>query len=163
MERQTVYNIIESISTTSTEIFADFSMIRFNPGLQNSFDKTVAWIITADTKNKYTKKQTTANIGAFELKNGIFETEVYLRFHTNSEYDRLSGAQIAELHNWRQYSAGKRSATGDPEGGGRGHYGRRVGRGGRGRGRGGRGRGIGQGRGNFESQVSAIIAKNCRK
>ena len=39
-------------------------------------------------------------------------------------------------------SAGKRSATGEPEGDGRGSYSERGGRGGRGQGRGGRGRGI---------------------
>ena len=57
-------------------------------------------------------------------------------------------------------SAGKRSATGEPEGDGRGSYSERGGRGGRGQGRGGRGRGISQGRGNFEIQVAAIISKN---
>ena len=38
----------------------------------------------------------------------------------------LSGAQRAKIHNWRHSSAGKCSATGDPEGGGRGRYGSAV-------------------------------------
>ena len=46
-ERQTVYNIIESISTTNPEILADLLMIPFNPSLQNSFEKTVALVIYA--------------------------------------------------------------------------------------------------------------------
>ena len=50
-------------------------MIRFNPSLRNSFDKTVAWLITADTKNKSDKNQTTANIGSVEVKNGIGELD----------------------------------------------------------------------------------------
>ena len=87
-------------------------MIRFNPSLRNCFYKTVAWPITADPKKKYAKKQTTYNIGAVELNNGIGENRVHLRFHTGSEYDRLSGAQRADLHNWRHYFAEKRSATG---------------------------------------------------
>ena len=91
-ERQTVYNIIESISTTIPEILAALSMIRFNPILRNSFDKAVAWLITDDPKKKSVKKQTTANIGAVEVNNGIGENGVHLRFHTSSEYDRLSGA-----------------------------------------------------------------------
>ena len=131
-------------------------MIRFKPSIRNSFDKTVAWMTTADTKNKSAKQQTTANIGAVEVNNGIGKTGVHLRFHTGSEYDHLSGAQIAELHNRRHSSAGKRYATGDLEDGGRGRYG---GRGGRGRGSSGRGRGRDRGRGNFESQVAAIISK----
>ena len=122
LERQTIYNIIEFISTTIPEILAALSIICFNPSLRNSFDKTVAWMITADTKKKPAKKQTTANIGAVEVNNGIGETGVHLLFHNRIEYDRLSGAQRAELHNWRHSSAGKRSATGYPEGGGRGHY-----------------------------------------
>ena len=96
------------------------------------------------------------------MKNGIVETVVHLRFHTGGEYDRLSGAQRAELHNWRHFSAGKRSATGDPEGGGRGRNGGRGGQGGRGRVRGGRERVRGWGRGNFESQVAAIITKTTK-
>ena len=60
----------------------------------------------------------------------------------------------------RHSSAGKRSATGDHECGGRGRYGGCGGRGGRGgRGRGGCGRGRGRGGGNFESQVATIISK----
>ena len=124
-------------------------MIRFNPSLRNIFDKNVPWLITADPKKKSDKKQTTSNIGAVEVKNGIRETGVHLRFHTGSEYERLSGAQIDELHNWRHSSAGKRSATGDPECGGRGLYGGRGGLGGSGQGRGGSGRGRGRDRGNF--------------
>ena len=123
------------------------------------FDKTVSWMITTDPKKKSTKKQTTASIGAVEVKNGIGEPGVHLRLHTSSEYDRLYGAQRAEIHNWRHSSAGKRSATGDPEGGGSGSYDGSGGRSGCGRGCGGRGRGRGRGRGNFESQVAAIIAK----
>ena len=134
-------------------------MICFNTSLRNSFDKTVAWLITADTNNDSTKKKTTANSGAIEVNNGIGETGVHLRFHTGSEYDRLSGAQRAELHNWRHSSSGKLSAAGDPEGDGRGHYGGCGGQGGRGRSRGGQGRVRGRCRGNFESQVAAIIAK----
>ena len=76
--RQTVYNLIESISTTSPEILAALSMICFNPSLQNSFDKTVDWLITADPDKKYSKKKNTANIGAVEVKNGIGETGVHL-------------------------------------------------------------------------------------
>ena len=67
-------------------------MIRFNPSLRKSFDKTVAWLITAYPKNKHVKNQTTANIGSVEVNNGIGENGVHLRFHTSSEYDRLSGA-----------------------------------------------------------------------
>ena len=137
-------------------------MILFNPSLQNSFDKTVAWLITADPKKKYVKKQTTANIGDVEVKNVIGETGVHLRFHTGSEYDRLSGAQRAELHNWIHSSSGKCSATGDPECGGCGRYSGRSGLGGYGRGRGVHLRGRGRGRGNFESQVAAIIAKTAK-
>ena len=59
-------------------------MIRFNPSLRNIFDKTVAWLITADPKKKSSKKQTTANIGAVEVKNVIGETGVRIRFHTGS-------------------------------------------------------------------------------
>ena len=129
-ERQTIYNHIESISTTSPEILVALSMIRFNPSLRNSFDKTEAWLITSDPKKKYAKKQPTDNIGAVEVNNAIGETGVHLRFHTSSEFDRLSGAQRAELHNWRYFSAGKISSTWDPEGGGRGHYGGRGGQGG---------------------------------
>ena len=81
-------------------------MIRFNPGLQNSFNKTVAWMITADPKKKYSRKQTTDNIVAIEVKNVIDETGVHLQFYTGSEYDRLSIAQRAELNNWRHCSAG---------------------------------------------------------
>ena len=87
-------------------------MICFNPSLRNSFDKTLAWLITANPKKKSAKKQTTANIGAVEVNNRIGETGVHLRLHNGSEYDRLSGAQRAELHNWRHYSAVKHSATG---------------------------------------------------
>ena len=125
-ERQTVYNLIEFISTTSPEILAGLSMIRFNPGLRNSFEKTVAWRITDDPKKKHTKKKSTTNIGSVGVNDGIGETGVHLRFHTGSEYDRLSGAQRAKIHNWRHSSAGKCSATGDPEGGGRGRYGSAV-------------------------------------
>ena len=39
LERQTVYNLVESISTTSPEILADLPMIRFKPSLRNSFEK----------------------------------------------------------------------------------------------------------------------------
>ena len=137
-------------------------MIRFNPSLRNSFDKTVAWLITADPKNKYAKNQTTANIGTVEVKNGISETGVHLIFHTGSEYEHLSGAQRAELHNWRHYSAGKLSSNGDPNCCGYGRYDGRGGKGGCGRGRGGRGRGRGWGRGNFESQVAKIIATTAK-
>ena len=75
------------------------------------------------------RRKNTANIGAVEVKNGIGESGVHLRFHTGSEYDRLSGSQRAELHNWRHSSDIKRSATGNPEGGGRGFYGGRGGQG----------------------------------
>ena len=115
-------------------------------------------MITADPKNKSAKKQTTANIGAIEVNNRIGETNVHLRFHTESEYDRLSDAQRAELHNWIQLSAGKRSTTGYFEGSGRGRYGGCGGQGGRGRDCGSHGRGRSRGRGIFESQVAAIIA-----
>ena len=74
-------------------------MICFNPCLQKSFDNNVAWLIIDNHKNKFSKKQTTANIGAVELNNGIGETGVHLWLHTGSEYDRLYDAQIAELHN----------------------------------------------------------------
>ena len=137
-------------------------MIRFNPSFKNSFEKTVAYLITADPKKKYSKKQTTDNIGYVEVKNGIGETGVHLIFHTRSEYDRLSGTKIAELHNWRHSSAGKRSTSGDPEGGGCGRYGGRGGKVGRGWGPVDRGRGRGRGRGTFESQVAAIIAKTTK-
>ena len=133
------------------------SIIRFNLSLRNSFDKTVAWLITTDPKNKSAKNQTTSNVGAVEVKNGIGETGVHLRCHTGSEYYRLSDAQRAEIHNWRHSSAVKRSDTGDPECGGRSLYGGYSGQSGRGQGCGGRGRGRDQGRGNFESQVAAII------
>ena len=66
------------IYTTSPEILAALSMIHFNPSLQNIFDNTVARLITADSKKKYAKKQTTANIGAVEVNNGIGETGVHL-------------------------------------------------------------------------------------
>ena len=115
LEQQTVYNLIESISNTSPAILAALSMIRFKPSLRNIFDNIVAWLIAADPKKKFAKKQTTDNIRAVEVKNGIGETVVHLRFHTSSEYDRLSGAQRAELHNWRHYSAGKLSSNGDPK------------------------------------------------
>ena len=62
-EQQTVYNLIELISTTSPEILAALSMICFHPSIWNSFDKTVAWLITADPKKKSTKKETTDNNG----------------------------------------------------------------------------------------------------
>ena len=137
-------------------------MIRFNPSLRNSFYKTVAWLISDDPKNKYAKNQTTSNIRAVEVKNGIGETGVHLRFHTGNEYDCMYGSQRAELHNWRHSSDGKFSSTGYPEDGGRSRYGRCIGRDGRGWGRGGRGRGIGRGRGNFESQVAAIISKTAK-
>ena len=68
------------------------------------FDKTLAWLITADAKKKSDKKQTTANIGAVEVNNGIGETGVHLIFHTSSEYDHLYGAQRYELHDWRHSS-----------------------------------------------------------
>ena len=71
----------------------------------------------------------------------------------------MSGAKRTELHNWRHSSAVKRSATGDPEGGGCGCYGGRGGQGGRGQVRGGHRIGRDLGRGKFESQVVAIIAK----
>ena len=116
-------------------------------------------MITADTKKKSAKKQTTAIIGAVGINNRIGETGVNLRFHTRSEYDLLSGVQRAELNNWRHSSAGKRSTTGYPKGGGRGCYVGCGGRYGRGRGCGGHGKGRGQGGGKFESQVAAIIAK----
>ena len=161
-EQKTVYNLIELISTTSPEILATLSMIRFNPSLRNIFDKTVAWLITADPKKKSSKKQTTANIGAVEVNNRIGETGVHFGSHTGNEYDRLSGAQIAELHNWRHSSAGKRSTTEDPEGGGLGRYDGRGGQGGRGWGRGDHGISKGQGRGNFENQVVVIIAKTAK-
>ena len=148
LERQTVYNLNELISTTNLEILAVLSMICFNPSLRNIFDKTVDWLITADTKKKSAKKQTTSNIGAVEVKNGIGETGFHLQFHTGNECDRLYGAKRADLHNWRHYSSGKLFATGYPEGGGRGFYG---GYGGRGRGCGGHGKGRGRGRENFES------------
>ena len=121
-------------------------VICFNPSLRNSLVKTVDWLITADPKKKSAKNQTTANIGYFEV-------------YTGNEYDRLYGAQRAELHNRRHYSDGKRSATRDPEGGGWGGYGGSGVRGGRGRGSDGHGRGRGRGRCNFEIQVAAIIAK----
>ena len=116
-------------------------------------------MITADPKKKSTKNQTTANIGAVEIKNGIGETGVHLRFNTGSGYERLSSAQRAELHNWRHSSVGKSSYTGDPEGGVCGRYGGCGGQCGCVQGRGGHGRGRGRGRGNFEIQVAAIIAK----
>ena len=119
-------------------------------------------MITADTKKKSSKKQITANIEAVEVKSGIVETGVYIRFYTGSEYDRLAGAQRAELHNWIHSSSGKCSATGDPECGGCGRYSGRSGLGGYGRGRGVHVRGRGRGRGNFESQVAAIIAKTAK-
>ena len=162
LEQQTIYNIIESISTTSPEILAALSIICFNTTLQNSFDKTVAWMTTADTKNKSAKQQTTANIGAVEVNNRIGQTGVHLRFHTGSEYARLYGAQRAEIHNWRHYFAVKRSTTGDPEGDVHGCYGWCVGQGGHGRIHGDRGRSRGRGRGNFESQVAAIILKTAK-
>ena len=59
-------------------------MIRFNPSLRNSFDKNVAWLITADPKNKSAKNQTTDCIRSVELNNGIDEDGVHLRFHTGS-------------------------------------------------------------------------------
>ena len=80
-------------------------------------------MITADNKNKSAKKKTTDNIGAAEVNNGIGETGFHLRLHTGSEYYRMSGSQRSELHNWRHSSDGKRSVTGDPEGGGHGCYG----------------------------------------
>ena len=52
-------------------------MIRFNPSLQHSL-KTVAWLITTDPKEKFAKKQTTANIGSVEVKNGIGENGVHI-------------------------------------------------------------------------------------
>ena len=124
-------------------------MIFFNPSLQNSSDKTVSWLITADPKKKSTKKQTTDNIGAVEVKNGIGETGFHLQFYTGSEYDRLSDAQTSELHNWRHSSAVKSSATGDREGGGRGRYGGCNVKVVRGWGCGGSGRVRGRGRGVF--------------
>ena len=81
-------------------------MIYFNPSLKNSFYKNLAWMITADPKKKYSRKQTTDNIVAIEVKNVIDETGVHLQFYTGSEYDRLSIAQRAELNNWRHCSAG---------------------------------------------------------
>ena len=161
-ELQNVYNLVESILTTSPEIFAAFSMIHLNHGLRDSFDKIVAQLITSEPKKKYTKKQTTANIGAVEVNNGIGETGVHLRFHTGSEFYRLTVAQRADLHNQRHSSSGKRSATGYPEGGGRGRYGGRGEQGGRGRGIVGRGRGRGRSRGKFESQVAAMISKTTK-
>ena len=71
LERKMVYNLIESISTTSPGMLAALSMIYFNPSLQNIFDKNVPWLITDDPKKKSTKKKTTANIGAGEVKNRI--------------------------------------------------------------------------------------------
>ena len=129
LEQQNVYNLIRSISITSPEILVALSMICFNPSLQYSLDKTVAWLISSDPKKKYSKKQTTDNIGDVEVMNGIGETGVHLRFHTSSGYERLSGTQRAEFHNWRHSSAGKRSATGDPEGGAHGRYGGHGGQG----------------------------------
>ena len=85
LERQIVYNIIESISTTKPEILAALSMICFDPSLLFCFDKTVAWLITADSKNKSAKKKTTANIGDVEVNKGIGETGVHLLFHTGNE------------------------------------------------------------------------------
>ena len=84
LERKPVYNLIESISTTSPEILAAFSMIQFDPSLRNSFDKTLAWMIPAYPKKKYYKKQTKYNIGTVEVNNGISETGVNLRFSTGS-------------------------------------------------------------------------------
>ena len=127
LEQQTVYNLIELISTTNPEILAALSMIRFNPSLRNSFDKTLAWLINNDTKKKSAKKQTTANIGAVGVKNGIGETGFHIRLHTGIEYDGLSVAQRADLNNWIHSYAGKRSATGDPESGQCGCYGGRGG------------------------------------
>ena len=77
-ERQTVYNLIELISTNNTEILEALSMISFNPSLRIFFDNTVALMITADPKKKSSKKQTTANIGAVEVNDGIGETRVHL-------------------------------------------------------------------------------------
>ena len=99
LERQTVYNLIEYISTTNPEILTALLMICFKPSLQNNFDKTVAWPITADPKKKSTKKKTTVNIGAVEVKIGIGETGDHIRFHTGNEYYHMSGAQRSELHN----------------------------------------------------------------
>ena len=90
-EQQTIYNLIELISTKNTEILEALSMISFNPSLRKSFDNTVALMITSDPMKKSAKKQTTANLGAVEVKNGIGVTEVHIRFNTRDEYNLHGG------------------------------------------------------------------------
>ena len=123
-EHTRVGYLLDAIQTSDAGLQAAMAQIQTDDGAngkRNKFEATASYLLPYDPvikKRRDTKNDKDGLIGdtqateiaaasGFGTKPGIGKTGVHLRFHTKSEYSRLTPEQKLELKTWREHNKGK--------------------------------------------------------
>jgi len=105
--------LLDAIETSDASLQAAMALVRNDTapgGKRNNFEAAASFLLPHDpvAKKHAATKRPHANISAIDsasIKSGVGKkTGVELRYHTKSEYRKLSKAERSELHEWRMAS-----------------------------------------------------------
>ena len=128
-EHTRVGYLLEAIQCPDPGLQAAIAQIKTDDsanGKRNSFEATAAYLLPYDPvakKRAQGTKRGQADISAVDTaevsglgtpRSGLGKTGVHLRYHTKSEYTKLTSAQKTELREWRSKSKDK-SSDGKPK------------------------------------------------
>jgi len=118
-EHTRVGYLLKNINNNDPDLRAAIGSIRINTnGMRDDFEKSVTTLLPvcpyAKHKNATISRSGTRNPSVSSLKNtSDSSTGVDLRWHTPSEYAKLSKSQRSELYEWQQSNEGKKQISND--------------------------------------------------
>lgn len=112
--------LLDNITNNDADLRAAIANIRQNVNdTRSDFENAVSVLLPVDpflkkrqASKDTNKPNTTGNVGSTNTSNGnnarVGKTGVKLQFHTDVDYENLTGAQKTELHKWRNTPEGQR-------------------------------------------------------